>query len=258
MNFMYKHITLNDLKKMLKLHSNYKVDACIVYGTYDEKTYKKKFLSLLKGRKYVKENLKDLFINKILSVKIGNKRIWFIPEYGGARLSEFIHFGCMFGSKLNILIGSCGTLKKGLDEFAVIVPTYSYSTESSCHIYLRNKKDNRFYPDNKLSNKVINKLQDKLNVVSGPMMTCQAMMGETWKDILKWSKEGFYGVEMEASTIFAVSSHFKIPATALLGVADNLVKKETVGNLSYKKKRNKLRKIRDVLLKTALEISLEK
>ena len=89
-------------------------------------------------------------------------------------------------------------------------------------------------------------------------MTCQAMMGETWKDILKWSKKGFYGVEMEASTIFAVSSHFKVPATAMLGVADNLVKKEIVGSSSYKKKSNKLRKIRDILLKTALEISLGK
>lgn len=255
---MYKHLTLSQLKKILMVPSNYKVDACIVYGTYEDKKYKRKFLSLIKNKKYIKERLKHGFIEKILSVKIGQKRIWFIPEYGGARLSEFIHFGSMLGSKVNILIGSCGTLKKGLNEFAVIVPTFSYSTESSCHLYLRKKKDNRFYPDNKLSNEIINKLKDDFYVVSGPMMTCQAMMGETWGDILRWSKQGFYGVEMEASTIFSVSKHFKVPAAAMLGVADNLIEKEIVDSSSYENKRNKLRKIRNVLLKTAIEISLKK
>lgn len=45
-----------------------------------------------------------------------NKRIWFIVEHGGAKLSEYIHFACRLGSKINILTGSCGGLKKGLND----------------------------------------------------------------------------------------------------------------------------------------------
>jgi purine-nucleoside phosphorylase len=255
---MYKHITLPELKKFFKLPPSFRVDACIVYGSYDEAKYKKEFLSLLKGKKVVIDELKDDFINKILSVKVGNKRIWFIVEYGGARLSEFVHFASMLGSKVNILTGSCGGLKKGLDEFAIVIPSYSYSTESSCHMYLRDKKDNRFYPDKKLSEEVINLLKDKQKVVSGPIITCQAMMGETWEDIQKWSKAGFYGVEREASTVFSVSEHFKVPSTAILRVADNLIEKEIVRSESYKKKKDKFDEIKDDILRTALDIALEK
>ena len=60
------------------------------------------------------------------------------------------------------------------------------------------------------------------------MITCQAMLAETWEDICEWSSRGFYGVEMEASTVFAVSQHFKVPATAMLNIADNLIEKETI------------------------------
>jgi purine-nucleoside phosphorylase len=255
---MYKHLTPIEIRQLFKLPSDFNVDACIVYGNWDEVRYRKIFLSLLKGKKIVIDKLKDGFLGKILSVNVGNKRIWFIVEYGGARLSEFIHLACMLGSKVNILTGSCGALKKGLDEFAIVVPSYSYSTESSSHMYLRNKKDNRFYPDKKLSEEVINLLKDKQKVVSGPIITCQAMLGETWEDIQKWSKAGFYGVEMESSTVFSVSEHFKVPSTAILRVADNLIEKEMVRSESYMKKKKKFENIKDDIFKTALNVALEK
>ena len=59
-------------------------------------------------------------------------------------------------------------------------------------------------------------------------------MAETFEDVKNWSKEGFLGVEMEASTIFAVSKHFNVASTALLIVGDNLIKGETVASESYK------------------------
>lgn len=40
---MYEPITLKDLKKQLRLSEDYKVDACIVYGSFSEKKSKKKF-----------------------------------------------------------------------------------------------------------------------------------------------------------------------------------------------------------------------
>jgi purine-nucleoside phosphorylase len=253
---MYKHWTINELRNILSLPKNYKVDACIIYGGHSEQKFKKIFLSSLKNKTYSIEKLEDKFIKKILSVKIGKKRIWFIVEYGGARLSEFTHFASMLGSKRNILLGSCGGLKKGLDKFDILIPTYSDSTESSCHMYLRNKRHNKFYPDKDLSKKAINLLKKELNVVSGPVITCQAMMAETWNDICKWSNKGFYGVEMEASTVFAVSQHFKVPATAILQIGDNLIEKETVESESYKEKRYKLHSIKKYLFEVALKLSL--
>lgn len=56
------------------------------------------------------------------------------------------------------------------------------------------------------------------------------MLGESWEDVESWSQQGYGAVEMEASTLFAVSSYFNVPSAALLYVGDNLIQKQT--NLS--------------------------
>jgi len=66
------------------------------------------------------------------------------------------------------------------------------------------------------------------------VMTCSAMLGETKEDIENWSKDGYYGVEMETSTVFAVSSHFNVPSASLIYVTDNLIKGQVVGDDSHK------------------------
>ncbi len=160
----------------------------------------------------------------------------------------------MLGSKKNILIGTCGGLRKGVDKFTIMVPNCSYSTDSSSHMYIRKNKSNLFDSSPKLSAIIKNLLLKKgLNVVTGKTITCQAMVGETWGDVVNWNKKGFDGVEMEASTVFAVSKHFKVPAAAILQVADNLIEKEIVMSESYLEKKKKLKKIRKEMMKVAIE-----
>jgi nucleoside phosphorylase len=67
----------------------------------------------------------------------------------------------------------------------------------------------------------------------GPIITCQAMMGETWEDVQSWSKEGYHGVEMETSTVFSVSNSFKVPSASIMYISDNLIKGQTVGDDSH-------------------------
>jgi len=59
------------------------------------------------------------------------------------------------------------------------------------------------------------------------------MIGETMEDVLKWSKAGYYGVEMEASTVFAVSNHFNMPSTVSVYVGDNLIEEDTNKDKEY-------------------------
>ena len=69
-------------------------------------------------------------------------------------------------------------------------------------------------------------------------MTCQAMLAETEADVKVWSEQGYYGVEMEASTLFAVSNHFGVPSAAILRVGDNLIENETVHSESFAKNKS--------------------
>jgi purine-nucleoside phosphorylase len=162
------------------------------------------------------------FLRFAKEIKIGDKNIWFAIGYGGAWLSEYLHWACLFGSKKNILLGSCGGLKPGIKQGDFIVPTASFSEESSAKIY--NRKSNMHPSDKNLSTSISEALaEDGTKVWHGPTITCQAMIGETLDDIKQWSSEGYYGVEMEASTVFAVSKHFNVPAAASLYVGDNLI-----------------------------------
>lgn len=152
--------------------------------------------------------------------------------YGGALLSEYLHFGYLFGAKKTILIGSCGGLKSEANSGDIIIPIASQADGSTAHMYDRSHQ--ALQPSDKaLSAKLAEACaKQNLAVHKGKTMTCQAMVAETWEDVLQWSKNGYIGVEMEAATVFAVSNHFKKPSAAILSIADNLIKEES--NVTHK------------------------
>jgi purine-nucleoside phosphorylase len=249
---MYRQITAEEHKLHFGLDKNYKVDGFLVYGTYKKYPYdivKQIFLNIDSSTqcKFIDYD----FLNPILEIKIGDKNYWFVISYGGALLSEYTHLACIFGSKKNILVGSCGGLKKGGKSGEIIVPSYSFGEESSAKIY--QKETNNHPSDEKLSEKLANELKNNgYTVHNEPIITCQAMMGETLEDVLLWSEQGYAGVEMESSTFFAVSNHFNVPASAIIRIGDNLIEKQTVLDEDYKNSKELRRKI----MENVLEISI--
>ncbi len=221
---MYRSISADQYRAHLGFPPNYKVDAMLCYGTL----YEQRVLSQLKeaiqnlGLEAEINGLPHEFLRFAKEIRISDKTIWFAIGYGGAWLSEYLHWACLFGSKKNILLGSCGGLKPGITQGDFIVPTNSFSEESSAKIY--NRESNIHNSNVKLSERITKALKENDSTVwNGPMVTCQAMIGETLDDVKEWSKDGYYGVEMEASTIFAVSQHFNVPSAASLYVGDNLI-----------------------------------
>jgi purine-nucleoside phosphorylase len=190
--------------------------------------------------------------------EINGKKIWFDVPYGGAMLSEYIHYACLFGSKKNILVGTCGGLAPQANACDAIIPTWSYGDESSTRMYSPENKDNRHFPDSDLGISLKKRMDPKIKVWEGPTVTCQAMLAETWEDVQTWTKEGYLGVEMEASTLFSVSSHFKVPSAALLIISDNLIKEETILHENYLKTKELRRSIRKEFLKISIKEVLEK
>lgn len=245
--YMYKELTKKDWYKLLKFPEDKKVDAIIVSGVAlanrdREIGFLEQALSNYKDVKKV-EYIQDNFFSSIYEFEIGDKLIWFDVVYGGAYLSELLHIGCLFGSKRNYLVGTCGGLQKHLETGDLVIPTYTYGDESTTRMYQPNVKNNKHYADKKLKEEFVKSISD-YKVHSGPIITCQAMMGETFEDIKRWEEEGYLGVEMESSTFFAVSNSFNIPSVALLHVSDNLVKNILYGDEELAKKKEYRNKIR--------------
>ena len=224
---MYRNYTKEQYKVHLGLPDNYVVDGVVCYGTlYDEQLFELIELCL-KALGYNPEpkKLTHRFLRFIREVEINGKKIWFMSGYGGAMLSEYLHWACLFGSKKNVFVGSCGGLMQEMKSCDFLIPTTSYGQESSVRIY--NRESPTQYPDKQLSESLKTRLGNEVKIWQGPVVTCQAMIGETTEDVQTWAKAGYYGVEMESSTVFAVSSHFNVPATALMYIGDNLIKDHT-------------------------------
>ncbi len=242
---MYKQFTKIDFLKRYGFPEDYLVESVLVYGGWKDKyyTYLKEAIDKL-GIKYGVKFIDYPFLKTILEISIDNKKHWFILAYGGAMLSEHLHIACLFGSKKNILFGSCGGLNKDASSRGIVLPNEVFAEESSAKLYSENKSSSHF-PDLKLLENLKSKVQKNHNVFVGKTITCQAMLGETWEDVVAWSDSGFIAVEMEAATVYAVSKHFNVPSAALLIIGDNLIKEETIYDQSYIDGQDLRKKVQD-------------
>lgn len=254
---MYRNFSPDEHRKHFSLPENYQVSGFLCHGTWkrDEEIENLQIALKEMGISYSINELPG-FLRRMVEIKIGSKNFWFDVPYGSARLSEYLQLACLFGSKKNILIGTCGGLSPKINSFDIIVPTFSYGEESSAKAYASNDS-NKYYPDKKLRGELIKNIKPKFNTFEGPTITWQAMLGETREDIQKWSDENYLGVEMEASTVFSVSSFYKVPSAAALVVADNLIKNETTLSESYKDASQRRYEIRQELIKILINILLE-
>ena len=232
---MYKSLTVDDIRRLLNIREDYRIDGLLVCGTNPKaKEYPHFFEALGKlGSPYQEESFPSGFFSDVKIVTIGEKRIWFDVVYGTAYLGELIHVASMLGSKANILLGSCGALLKSLNTGDTIIPRASYGNESSTRMYQRNNESYLYESDPALSAELKKCLPEKRTVNNGVLITVQAMMAETREDVDTWIGKGYAGVDMESATVFAVSNHFNVPSAALLRVADNLAKNELVTDVSY-------------------------
>lgn len=255
---MYKTFTADEYRNHFNLPSDYRVDGFLCFGGWMEEKQRNEIISILNNKNINYEvRVLDGFLSHALEIKIDGKIIWFVVMYGGTMLSEYLHLACLFGSKKNIHVGSCGGLSKNIDSLDIIVPTFSYGNESITRIYDKESTDFKHYPDINLSNKLMSDVGDKYNVKTGSIITNQAMLGESLEDIMTWSSDGYTGVEMETSTVFSISKSFGVPSTAVLYVSDNLVKGQTVGDESHMNQKEKREEIRNYLLSVALKNLME-
>ena len=255
---MYKTFTAEDYKKHFGLPLDYAVSGFIAFGTFRHDPYDqiKEVLSAMGVAVSYERTIKHDFYEPILEFTIDGKVYWFAVAYGGTMLSEWLHQACLYGSHTNIVVGSCGGLLKDADTPEIIIPTFAYANESATRMY-EPEANCKHSSSEDLDQKLIAKLEQKHKVWHGPTVTCQAMMAEAWEDVVRWSEEGYYGVEMEAATVFAVSNHFKCKSAALLVIGDNLVAEKTVLDVNYESGGDKRKSVRTDMLRVAVEAITE-
>jgi len=247
---LYKSFTASEYRQHFGLGPEYRVD-----GMLDGSWNRAGHLSLLEaalGDGAQSRTLPDS-LDRVTEFVVNNRRYWFDVSVGGAMLCDYLHLACLFGSQVNILLGSCGGLDPRIDACDFIVPTVSFGNESTTRSYEREVFDHRHVPDEKLSLRIAERIRPGFRVWRGPTVTHQAMMAETLDDVQTWSRDGYMGVEMEAATVFAVSRHFGVPSAALLFVSDNLIRGESALHQAFKDARSQRGLMRKEQYRVAIE-----
>lgn len=125
----------------------------------------------------------------------------------------------VFSCNKIVMFGSCGSLDKGIEKKALIVPTHAYRDEGTSYHYLPPED----YIEIENSEKVC-KILDKLKVsfVKGRTWTTDAFYRETDEEMALRKSEGCIAVEMEVSACQAVCGYYNIQLYCFLYRADNL------------------------------------
>ena len=255
---MRNKISAAQFKKHLNLPGDYKIDGVFCYGTsFQDKAIddlSQCLLNLDIDTKII--SFDSPIMHSVKEININNKKLWFVIAYGGAELSEYLHMACMFGSQKNIFVGSCGGLKPGINSGDFIIPTSSYGQESSVRIY--NRESPVQYSDIILNISLEKQLSSDGDAIwKGPMVTCQGSLGQTADDVHQWSNEGYFGVDMETSTVFAVSNHFSVPSAACVYVADNLIEAQTPLSVDYINQADMRQQRRYLQIQAAIKVLLK-
>ena len=75
-------------------------------------------------------------------------------------------------------------------------------------------------PDENLFLKAQSHFKDEFSIKTDPTVTTDAVYRQTFAKESFWREKGCVGVDMEASSLLAVSTYYSIPAVALLLCSD--------------------------------------
>lgn len=226
---MYHAYTADDYRRRMGVPLDYVVDGLVCYGTMPlkgQRAYTEAAITAL-GLHYAPV-VESGWLESVYDIGVHGRRVWLVITLGGAFLSSVTQLACMFGSRANIVVGTCGGLQPGRRMGDMILAESSYGDESTTRTYQRDNAACIYHADAALTTRLENRLLPNYVVRRGKLTTCQAMHGETWEDVISWSKQGFDGVEMESSTLFAVSNHYNVPCAALVSISDNLIEQESL------------------------------
>ncbi len=256
-------MTVDDWRQKFHLPSNYCIDGFLNFGSFYSQKQEKIFFQAIKKFKIPKKSTRRLerFLDSIIEFKFDHKTYWYNVAYGGTRLSENVHLACLFGSQKNILLGSCGNLHPDIKPDELIIPDVIWGNESTTRIYQEKNPRCALAHQHRASQELIEKFTQKLTrykINNGSTTTCQAMLGESMTDIQSWQKTGYFGVEMEGSTVLAVSNHFEVPAVVVLQICEDLANFEKVEDTTHMARQQYRQQTREELYRVALEILLEK
>lgn len=204
-----------------------------VFMDSDPHDFKPRVLFLAYGEDFLSPLLaKHRHFGALYSGYLGGRLVGYMRVPPGTVILEGIMRSLMFTRVETVIgLGTCGALQPEIDCGDIIVGDSSQAGDCLSMHYGYEYLD-VIDADTELSNSLARSLKGKnLAVYDGPIVTTGAVFRETRDLVTSWSDAGFLGVELEASSQFAVANYMGLKSTIALMVTDSPIRNQLCDNL---------------------------
>jgi len=164
----------------------------------------------------------------LYSGHIGGQQIGYMRVVPGTVILEGVMRSLAFTRVDTVIaLGTCGALQQNIDCGDIIVADAAQAGDC-LSMHYGYEYNQVIQADAGLSTSLSGFLDRRgLPVHQGPIVTTGAVFRETDELIAGWNSQGYLGVELEASALFALAHWMKVKATIALLVTDSPVRGET-------------------------------
>lgn len=186
---------------------------------------------------------------RIALVEIDGRRVWVVFVFGGAMAATHAHMAAVLGARVVLQIGTYGGLAAGGRVGDVLVPAEVIGRDGVSRQLSRNRP---IVADPSLRRGLRDQLRaGGIEAQDGTLVSTTTIALERHRDIRRWMRAGYAGVEMEAAATLSTAQHFGLPAAGGFVLIDNIGSDHTVFDLSADE-RHRVRDARDALLSAAI------
>jgi uridine phosphorylase len=218
----YLEASAADLQRSFAIADADLPDAAVILGSLRRAAYQEWLGTMWPQARQVDE--------RITHVEIDGCRLWFVVTFGAAMAATFAHLAVRLGAGGIVQLGAIGGLQFGWQVGDVVIPTQVIGRDGVSRQLTRNRP---LTPDPSLMAEIGTRLERSgLTIRSGTLVSTTTIAFERPRDIARWRRAGYVGVEMEAAATFAVAAHYGVKAAGAFVLLDNLAADHTVFSLT--------------------------
>lgn len=220
-----------------------------VFQGSDPHDYTPRVLLLSFGEDFISPLLeKHEHFGALYAGDLGGHRIGYIKVPPGTVILEGIMRSLAFTRVDTVIgLGTCGALQPEIECGDVIIADSAKAGDALSRHY-GFEYDQQIPADPVVTGSLSGFFQRRgLPVYTGPIITTGAAFRETEEQIDSWNQEGYLGVELEASALFALADWMKIRSSIALLVTDSPIRREISGVLRGDKREAFVRGIVDYI-----------
>jgi purine-nucleoside phosphorylase len=216
--------------------------AAVLYGVWSAESFDSEVRSLYPDARSVAE--------RTLAVVAAGRLIWLVHVFGAAMAASHAHLAASLGARSILQVGSFGGLATDGKVGDVLVPSRVLGKDG---VSRQQSKGAPIQMDAPLRMQLAGALAAAgATTIDGLLISTTTISLERDRDVRRWVRAGYAGVEMEAAATAAMARHFGIPTAGAFVLWDNIGVGHTIFNRSDEdRERTRIAQLR--ILRAAVE-----